>query len=163
MKLKTKFQDEDFELGEVVDTQIESDDFQRFRVEARASSGGLHTFYYDSIKEFTDGWEDDPEEPKEFWFIDEEGIIRSTNEENWPEESVVAAKSIGDYFETKEEAEKAVDKLKAFKRLKDKGFRLNHWKEAQLRPNMSCVSITGNMKVDEESKADLDLLFGGEE
>ncbi len=62
-----------------------------------------------------------------------------------------------------EECKRMLEKLKAWRRLKDKGFRLNHWKEAQLRPNMSCVSITGNMKVDEESKADLDLLFGGEE
>ena len=57
MKLRTKFQDEDFELGEVVDAQIAYAHLQRFKVEAKAKKGGLHIFYYDSVKDFTDHWE----------------------------------------------------------------------------------------------------------
>lgn len=118
---------------------------------------------YTSLDELTDDWEDAPEEPKVGYIIDpmEEDCVSA--DLGYAETDIERAKELGIWLETKEEAEKAVEKLKAFKRLKDKGFRLNHWKEAQLRPNMSCVAITGNMKVDEEAKSDLDLLFGGEE
>ena len=119
---------------------------------------------YNSIKEFAEEWED-YEEPKEYWAIDcfsPDGELISQFGK-CSEKIIKNRKQIGNYFETKEEAEKAVEKLKAWKRLRDKGFRLNHWKEAQLRPNMSCVAITGNMKLDEEAKADLDLLFCPEE
>lgn len=110
-------------------------------------------------------WWEYYEEPKEYWAIDcfsPDGELVSQFG-GCSERIIENRKQIGNYFETKEEAEKAVEKLKAWKRLKDKVFRLNHWKEAKLRPNMSCVSITGNIKVDEETRADLNLLFGGEE
>lgn len=125
---------------------------------------------YESLAELNEEWEDVPEEPKDkdFWFFDEEGIIRDTKEENWPEESVAAAKEIGNYFETKEEAEKAVEKLKAWKRLKDKGFRFTDWscdfKHNEImevdvyRPNYVSVYTDGG-----QLQKDLDLLFGGEE
>lgn len=125
---------------------------------------GSKVWYYNSLAELNEEWED-YEETKEFWFIDEEGIIRSTKEENWPEESVVAAKSIGNYFETKEEAEKAVEKLKAWKRLKDKGFRFVNWTYRYDQPRVKNHSYYNFIAIckDGEVYEDIDLLFGGEE
>lgn len=72
---------------------------------------------YNSLAELNEEWED-YEEPDEIWYIDWKGGIRSADLGNtWEDE-----KEIGNYFETKEEAEKAVEKLKAWKRLKDDGF-----------------------------------------
>ena len=77
----------------------------------------------------------------------------------------------GYHFEpcTKEEAEKAVEKLKAWKRLKDKGFKFTGWNCALCeiyfkvpktffdRPDMFGEAISG------ETVKDLELLFGGED
>lgn len=76
---------------------------------------------YRNLAELNAEWED-YEEPKfirDYWFIDSCGGI------NKQEADILGAnrREIGNYFETKEEAEKAVKKLKAWKRLKDKGFK----------------------------------------
>ena len=60
-------------------------------------------------------------------------------------------------FETKEEAKKAVEKLKAWKRLKDKGFRFAGWNRRY------CDEINYKLDTTEDMSKDLDLLFGGEE
>ena len=78
---------------------------------------------YNSLAELNEDWEDAPEEPRGFWFIDDEGGVQVEGEEC--EDNLDGMKGIGNYFETKEEAEKAVKKLKAWKRLKDKGFRFD--------------------------------------
>ena len=62
--------------------------------------------------------------PKEYWYIDINGEIMSDNVED---DTVKVMREIGNYFETKEEAEKAVEKLKAWKRLKDNGFEFKRW------------------------------------
>lgn len=116
---------------------------------------------YNSLSELNEEWEDVPEEPETFWFIDEEGIIRNTTDENWPEESVAAAKEIGNYFETKEEAEKAVERLRALKRLEDKGFRFKYWTYKMDEPrieNHTHFMIVGVCE-DGVRFDDLDLLF----
>ena len=70
---------------------------------------------YGSLEEFNEDWEDAPEEPKYIYYIDWKGNIQCSSIDNdWNSE-----KSIGNYFETKEEAEQAVKKLKAWKLLKD--------------------------------------------
>lgn len=51
MKLRTKFQDETFELGEVLETN-------RIIFTVKPKSGGLVTFYYATLKELNDEWED---------------------------------------------------------------------------------------------------------
>jgi hypothetical protein len=72
-------------------------------------------------------------------------------------------KQIGNYFETKEEAEKAVEKLKAWKRLKDKGFRFNMWTIPE-EPKTPHIKLGIEAEVDvPDSPYDLELLFGGEE
>ena len=63
---------------------------------------------------------------------------------------------------SKEEAEKAVEKLKAWKRLKNKGFSFNgwNWKTQCIGYNLDYTDITEEQI--EEAEKDLDLLFGGE-
>lgn len=82
---------------------------------------------YKSLAELNEEWEDMPEEPKEYWYISDSGRVVNGNAE---EET---HKQIGNYFSSREEAEKAVENLKAWKRLKDLGFRFK-----------------GNMLVDDE-------------
>ena len=85
-----------------------------------------HFKEYRSISELNEEWED-YEEPKEYWYIAHNGIVGCLEysddwqymDFNWQDK----LKQIGNYFETKEEAEKAVEKLKAWKRLKDKGLK----------------------------------------
>ena len=57
---------------------------------------------------------------KDYWYINAIGdVIRAVYITDDLTRSLIA---IGNYFETPEEAEKAVEKLEAWKRLKDKGL-----------------------------------------
>ena len=113
---------------------------------------------YHSLAELNAEWED-YEEPKAY-YIGRCGTI----EEFDPTNDIALTemlKEIGNYFETKEEAEKAVEKLKAWKRLKDKGFRF-------VGRSIKDLTITYSFdNYDEpdipQMNKDLDLLFGGEE
>lgn len=170
MKLKTKFQDEDFELGEVVEGVIAEclgKHEKELRVRATAAKGGQHTFYYSSIKKFMDDWEDAPEEPKKYWCINWgcTGVCENEYSGDIMDEF---NKSIGNYFSSKEEAEQAVEKLKAFKRLKDGGFRFNGYSHYDWNGNESPAiafeySDFDKMFDDAQVVADLDICFGGEE
>ena len=107
-------------------------------------------------------FEDYCEEPKEYWYIDCYGmVLRSLyNGNEWDERR----KQIGNHFETKEEAKKAVEKLKAWKRLKDKGFRftgINDDEDSQeliTQCGILCEANIYHLAKDE----DFLLLFGGE-
>ena len=123
---------------------------------------GRKTIHFKHLEDL-DEWED-YEEPKEVWTITMFGEVQGGN----PEEDIIPVnprlidrlKEIGNYFETKEEAEKTVEKLKAWKRLKDKDFMFwgYSWDEG--------IRFTANEVTDmnyEEAKKDLDLLFGGKE
>ena len=110
---------------------------------------------YDSLEHINEDFED-YEEPKEIYFISNNGQI---HEEDGHDRYREARKEIGNYFETEEEAKKAVKKLKAWKRLKDKGFRFNCWYGGS--KDMS-FSIPQEI-IDRTTAKDLDLLFGGEE
>lgn len=118
---------------------------------------------YDSLAELNADWEDAPEEPKEYWFMDEEGDISSFDYAGNDYDKRMQA--IGNFFETKEEAEKAVEKLKAWKRMKDKGLVIKKWRHT---PDMhlttgSFLKIEGYIPSIMDNIEDLDLLFGGEE
>ena len=117
---------------------------------------------YTSLAELNENWED-VEEPKEYYFIRSESLtvgyspISNTR-------SCRNRKEIGNYFETKEEAENALEKLKAWKRLKDKGFEFCGYEA------LGCgeIHFTSDWDIEDEyekgqRKKDLDLLFGGEE
>ena len=112
-----------------------------------------------------DEWEDMPEEPKEYWYIDPMvcGVYftKIKNDEDLCEFN----KQIGNYFETKEEAEKAVEKLKAWKRLKDKGFKFTGFthKDRGRLDELEIYCQLGERPEDIEDMEDIRLLFGGEE
>lgn len=123
-----------------------------------------HRAIYESLAELNEEWEDAPEEPKGYWFINSSGGVDFIALEDDTAEGIDGSKQIGNYFETKEEAEKAEEKLKAAKRLKDKGFRFHEWYEPDgcepfivIETNIDLDDVD-NMKL----QKDLDLLFGGE-
>lgn len=171
MRLETKFQDEDFELGEVVEGVIVEclgKHEKELRVIATAAKGGQHTFYYSSIKKFMDDWEDAPEE--KHYFIDNAGNVK---DEKGHSRYRKQRQEIGNDFKTEEEADKAAEKLKAFTRLQDKGFKFEGIKEDYTRILQGQNPFrTGkrylqfNKSEDEdwmkENWDDLDLLFSGE-
>lgn len=122
---------------------------------------------YNSLAELNEEWED-YEEPETYYYISDCTNIESlTNdhgynlsEEIW-HKAIERRKEIGNYFETREEAEKAVEKLKAWKRLKDKGFRFTGFSGGR-----TIIEFTfDNYCSGEPSSAfdDLDLLFGGDD
>ena len=112
---------------------------------------------YTSLAELCEDWEDF-EEDKRYWYINCDGEIMS-KELGWFNQ---AQDYIGNRFETKEEAEKAVEKLKAWKRLKDKGFRFDGW-SAGLGKNKIYTIFWSHNDGEFDLRKDLDLLFGGEE
>lgn len=108
-----------------------------------------------SLAKLNEEWED-YEEPKYFYCICTEGSINKYEVERYGSESWVKhARLIGNYFETREEAEKAVEKLKAWKRLKDKGFKMD-----VVLDNFFCLDIYMRGKPYEEIKEDLKIVFG---
>jgi hypothetical protein len=106
------------------------------------------------------GWED--YEPKVVYYISWDGmVLNSADKTGWQN-----AKAIGNYFETEEEAEKAVEKLKAWKRLKDKGFDFAGVFTENGVNEIDFEISNGEKWNDEqieEFEDDLQLLFGGEE
>ena len=75
-----------------------------------------------SLAELNEEWED--YEDENYYFIDPDssGNDRVIDDTDAGWKADLARKEIGNYFKTKKEAEKAVEKLKVWKRLKDKGF-----------------------------------------
>ena len=135
------------------------DDIVFFRFE---DERGIFKMKVNSLDELNE-WED-YEEPETYYYISDCVNIESlTNDHgyNLPEEiwhkAIERRKEIGNYFETKEEAEKAVEKLKAWVRLKAKGFRFNGGDDA-------CISYRFDpVKWEDGLDSDFDLLFGGKE
>lgn len=121
-------------------------------------------YRYNSLAGLNKEWED-YEEPKEYWAIDcfvpDDDLVSQFS--NCSESVIENRKSIGNYFETEEEAEKAVEKLKAWKRLKDKGFKFDKWNNTSAGPYMPIWFYFEEDTLLEDIKSDLDLLFGGKE
>lgn len=121
----------------------------------------------EQARDLNEEWED-YEEPKGTYFINTQGDVQFWDSnsfaypDDWSKEDL-----IGNYFETKEEAEKAVEKLKAWKRLKDKGFRFTGFEETD-RGCLGDFTIYCYIEPDytrpyDDVNDDLDLLFGGED
>lgn len=121
--------------------------------------GTLKYYAYESLAELNKEWED---APSTVWYITHDGSIHSADIGNsWTRE-----KAIGNYFESREEAEKAVEKLKAWKRLKDRGFKVDTWDYdgGNYQERIKTGRILFRVKDYEDNDRDLDLLFrGGEE
>lgn len=118
---------------------------------------------FNCLAKLNEEWED-YEEPKESYYIDCDGEIYEPV--RLSESDLNNMTSIGNYFKTREEAERAVEKLKAWKRLKDKGFEFKGYTGWDYGEN---VDIQTNLTTDDlrsQQEAiikDLDLLFGGGE
>ena len=127
----------------------------------------LRSIGCNNVAEFIEaGWED-YEEPKEHWCINEFGTPEMAGRFNRESIYDKSRKLVGNDFESKEEAEKALEKLKAWKRLKDKGFRFYRWNKGSL---LKSLPNTIEFACDDteiwtwkDIQDDLDLLFGGEE
>ena len=116
------------------------------------------TYCYKSLQGVFEEWED-YNEPKKYWCIDWTGGVNHLTVLDGIDEYEKAKKEIGNYFEAREEAEKAVEKLKAWKRLRDSGFRFNGWNwETQcIEFDFNNSDITEGQV--EEANDDLDILF----
>lgn len=112
-------------------------------------------YIYDSLAELNSEWED-YEEPKEYWHIFGTNITKT--QDGLDEVYDKRNKEIGNYFESKEEAEKAVEKLKAWKRLKDNGFRFIDHIDRDSGQGMTRYEWDGYVHGE-----DLDLLFSQED
>lgn len=117
---------------------------------------------YRNIAELNAEWED-YEEPKTEYYITAWGDIReySTKEERFAFKQKL---EIGNYFETEEEAQKAVEKLKAWKRLEDKGvkFKLDFVRNTihfTYRIDGTLHSVVDEERIIFE---DMKTIFGGE-
>lgn len=125
-------------------------------------------YFNSKLGKICEEWED-YEENKYYYAITsikfDNGITKMKNIHN---DMTAFDKAIGNYFETKEEAEKAVEKLKAWKRLKDKcciSF-------SGINRNIKGRPVSVNLDFNNEGKTtfdeakqnidDLMLLFGGE-
>lgn len=147
MKLKNKKTGEIFDTGNIM------------------YPDGIGEFFggFSSLAELNAEWED-YEEPKEYWFLSGGGDVLSIEDENTVSDK--EHKLIGNYFSSREEAEKAVEKLKAAKLLKDMGFKIVG---IRYRNNRSYIEWSISQKVRDDHFADeafyyaLHLLFGGEE
>ena len=128
-------------------------------------------YIYGSLAELNEEWED-YKEPKEYWTISGAGYLWVTD--HMSSDTITDLREIGNLFETKEEAEKALDKIKAWKRLKDKGFDIESWatkigddyyKTGQIVLNLNNVKDREWDEYDQimEIKNELNILFGGEQ
>lgn len=120
------------------------------------------TGYYTSLAELNEEWEDAPEKQKEYWSINELGSIVhiAHSRENTFDK---ARKEFGNYFETEEEVEKAVEKLKAVKRLKAKEFRFTNWEFRDVLDGNLVIEAKLNFDNSNNIQRDLEICFGGEE
>ena len=121
---------------------------------------------YETLAELNKEWADyDYEKPKEYWAIDQyctPDRIDICKEKEDPGLDYFN-ESIGNYFRTEEEAEKALERLRAWKRLKDKGFRFKKW-DIPETPTTRHIKLVIEAETDAPNfPYDLDLLFGGEE
>ena len=117
-----------------------------------------------TLADLNEEWEDAPEESKFYYFISplDEGVVRATKVEGDAVDEF--NNEIGNYFETREQAEAAVEKLKALKRLKDKGFKIKGWGQNELFKGDIVINASINpLNWDAATAVNLDTLFGGEE
>ena len=105
---------------------------------------------------------EDYEEPKEYWCIDADGeLLCEPSDDSCKFDN--NCKEIGNYFETEEEAKKVVEKLKAWKRLKDNGFKFEGMDGLHYTIYYDEGKSYETHEQCEQAKLDLELLFGGEE
>ena len=163
MKLRNK---KTGEIHEITQAVFLSDDMnKKFAIYSKSEG---HNYAYRNLAELNAEWEDyeEPKESEYYWYIGYKNDIRRTkyhHTSDFADNQVTETrKEIGNCFESLEEAEKAVEKLKAWKRLKDNGWYFKKWQREKLH-----ISIELRVKeydfLTKDVVKDLDLLFGGEE
>lgn len=116
---------------------------------------------YNSLAELNEEWED-YEDPKECWYINAMGHANSCKDLS--EEVIRDIVRIGNCFNSMHEAVLAIEKLKAWKRLKDNGLKIAGYGRYVYDPKSThYVKIVLDYATGDEVRKDLDLLFGGEE
>lgn len=148
MKLRNK------KTGEIIDTLNSYDCTKGISFGADHHDGDPTIESYDSLAELNEEWED-YEEPKEHWCVTMYGGITRIKDGEEPIDDLI---EIGNYFNSKEDAYDAVEKLKAWKRLKDKGFSLS-----AVVDTFFCLDVFMKGESYEAIKDDLKIVFGGEE
>lgn len=164
MKLRNKKTGEIHEITKVV---FLHDMVKKFIIYSQTED---HNYAYKNLSELNEEWEDVSEEPKDYWFIHDlngkpmKCKLRYWNVRDFTEWSE-KRKQIGNYFETKEEAELAVRKLKAWKRLRNKGFRFENFvtyaEEGRGKVGFKWDEI--KLEYEKVFYDDLTLIFGGED
>lgn len=112
-------------------------------------------YFEKKMNQIQNDWEVYIEPKRKYWFVTWSGDVDDETDDGFEVDK--CCKEIGNYFETREEAEKVVEKLKAWKRLKDKGVKFK--KESFYGGCTYKISA----KYDDDYAKDLLLLFGGEE
>lgn len=157
MKLRNK------KTGEIVEFRYLQSDHVAPLVLTTYENDKPEMYTYNSLAELEREWED-YEEPEGYWWISPVCADAVHCPKDAGDETDEYNKEIGNYFSSREEAELAVRKLKAWKRLKDKGFRFDKWvwsapeNNIRGRINFTVMSYGAGASID-----DLNLLFGGEE
>ena len=146
MKLRNK------KTGEIIQLNVKCE-----------NGGELRTFDLNTntdkpitLTELNEEWED-YEEPKKHYSITQFGDVVD-EVDGYMSETIDEMKEVGNYFSSREEAEKAVEKLKAWKRLKDKGFRFIDHIDRDTGQGMTRYEWNGYINGE-----DLDLLFSQED
>lgn len=117
-----------------------------------------HRAIYESLAELNMEWEDYEEPKAYYYYIDNADSVMITTDCGFRIDE--RREELGNYFKTKVEAEKAVEKLKAWKRLKDEGMKIYSFEKAKPGIDLDFYTLTILAPRDKYS---LDLLFGGEE
>lgn len=122
-----------------------------------------HNYAYKNLAELNEEWED-YKESKEAYFITEYGEVFPLNvyEDDNSVATVDEYKQIGNYFGSREEAEKAVKKLKAFANLRKRGLKFNGWDEAD-RGMVGEFAIYCDALELDGIERELEIVFGREE
>lgn len=133
MKLRNKITGE---IRNAVDIDMYTDS-----VYLKVSDGEFdnETIEYHSLAELNEEWEDVSKE--EVWYL---------------------GKRIGNYSMPIKEADIVAEKILAWKRLKDKGFRFNGWIREHKKGSAD-ITIVSFIDEDYDITNDLNLLFGGKE
>lgn len=156
MKIRNKKSGEIIEMNELLTQEFLLDLFSKD-----------FSYFETKLNEIKNDWEVYEEKKKEYWFIGWSGAVDVETDDDFEVDN--DCKEIGNYFNTREEAKKAVEKLKAWKRLNDKGFRFCGWatnegiRGVDFEVPDSFFSENNHSCISDETRADMDLLFGGEE
>ena len=155
MKLRNKKTGEIHEITQAV--SLSDDMNKKFAIYSQSEG---HNYAYRTLAELNEEWED-YEEPEDYYFIADFGGICARDKGKFVEDEE-DRKQIGNYFETKEEAEKAVEKLKAFANLRKRGLKFNGWDEAD-RGMVGEFAIYCDALELDGIERELEIVFGREE